>query len=164
MKALLQRGRGARVEVAGEVVGAIDRGLLVQSLSGVHSGVNAVSGDFSVGAEGLLIRDGELAEPIRECITPERTYALQLLVYLFAYMKQHPEADAASAAILPLQRPSQVDGEFLSMRGGIVIERSQLPAIELLLTALVDELCDPDTPFAHREQSRYCRVCVGLVS
>lgn len=108
--------------------------------------------------------DLRLAEPIRECITPERTYALQLLVYLFAYMKQHPEADAASAAILPLQRPSQVDGEFLSMRGGIVIERSQLPAIELLLTALVDELCDPDTPFAHREQSRYCRVCVGLVS
>jgi PmbA protein len=28
--------------------------------------VNAVSGDFSVGADGLLIRDGELAEPVRE--------------------------------------------------------------------------------------------------
>ncbi|HAA41069.1 MAG TPA: D-tyrosyl-tRNA(Tyr) deacylase, partial [Pseudomonas sp.] len=29
MKALLQRVRGARVEVAGEIVGAIDQGLLV---------------------------------------------------------------------------------------------------------------------------------------
>ena len=29
MKALLQRVRGARVEVAGEVVGAVDQGLLV---------------------------------------------------------------------------------------------------------------------------------------
>ena len=28
MKALIQRARGARVEVAGEVVGAIDQGLL----------------------------------------------------------------------------------------------------------------------------------------
>ncbi len=41
-------------------------GLLVQSVSGIHSGVNPVSGDFSVGAEGLLIRGGELAGPVRE--------------------------------------------------------------------------------------------------
>ena len=49
-----------------ELIAGIDRGILVQSLSGVHSGVNAVSGDFSVGVEGLLIRDGALAEPVRE--------------------------------------------------------------------------------------------------
>jgi PmbA protein len=41
-------------------------GLLVQSVSGIHSGVNPVSGDFSVGAEGVLIRGGELAGPVRE--------------------------------------------------------------------------------------------------
>ena len=35
-------------------------------MTGLHSGVNAVSGDFSVGAEGLMIRDGALAEPVRE--------------------------------------------------------------------------------------------------
>ena len=40
--------------------------MYVQSITGVHSGVNPVSGDFSVGAEGLMIRDGELAEPVRE--------------------------------------------------------------------------------------------------
>ena len=33
---------------------------------GVHSGVNPVSGDFSVGVTGLMIRDGELCEPVRE--------------------------------------------------------------------------------------------------
>ena len=38
----------------------------MQEVSGLHSGVNPVSGDFSTGAEGLLIRDGELAEPVRE--------------------------------------------------------------------------------------------------
>ena len=35
-------------------------------MSGLHSGTNPVSGDFSVGAEGLMVRDGELAEPVRE--------------------------------------------------------------------------------------------------
>jgi PmbA protein len=41
-------------------------GLYVQHVKGVHSGVNTVSGDFSVGAEGLLIRGGTFAEPVRE--------------------------------------------------------------------------------------------------
>ncbi|HVE45168.1 MAG TPA: TldD/PmbA family protein [Acidimicrobiales bacterium] len=49
-----------------EILALVGSGLLVQSISGVHSGVNAVSGDFSVGAEGLMIRAGALAEPVRE--------------------------------------------------------------------------------------------------
>ena len=48
------------------LIAGIDDGLLVASLQGLHSGVNAVSGDLSVGVEGIVIRDGELAEPIRE--------------------------------------------------------------------------------------------------
>jgi PmbA protein len=40
--------------------------LYVQSVSGLHSGTNPVSGDFSVGAEGLMVREGALAEPVRE--------------------------------------------------------------------------------------------------
>jgi PmbA protein len=44
----------------------IGEGLLVQDVTGLHSGVNAVSGDFSVGAEGMMIRNGVLAEPVRE--------------------------------------------------------------------------------------------------
>jgi PmbA protein len=41
-------------------------GVRVQEVSGLHSGVNPVSGDFSTGAEGLRIRGGEVAEPLRE--------------------------------------------------------------------------------------------------
>jgi PmbA protein len=48
------------------LVAGIDHGLLVHSLSGLHSGVNPVSGDFSVGVEGLMIRNGARAEPVRE--------------------------------------------------------------------------------------------------
>jgi PmbA protein len=49
-----------------ELLADVELGLFVQSFTGLHSGVNAVSGDFSVGADGLLIRNGELAEPVRE--------------------------------------------------------------------------------------------------
>jgi PmbA protein len=49
-----------------EILHLVGDGLLIQSISGVHSGVNPVSGDFSVGAEGVLIRRGELAGPVRE--------------------------------------------------------------------------------------------------
>jgi PmbA protein len=48
------------------VLAAVGEGVYVQSVTGVHSGVNPVSGDFSVGIEGLMVRDGELAEPVRE--------------------------------------------------------------------------------------------------
>lgn len=49
-----------------EIIAGIDQGLYVQSLNGLHSGASTVSGDFSVGADGLMIRDGRLAEPVRE--------------------------------------------------------------------------------------------------
>jgi PmbA protein len=48
-----------------ELVAGIDHGVLIQSVKGLHSGVNRVSGDFSTGAEGLVIRNGALAEPVR---------------------------------------------------------------------------------------------------
>ncbi|MFV0258570.1 MAG: TldD/PmbA family protein [Acidimicrobiales bacterium] len=50
-----------------ELVAGIDLGLLVFSVAGLHSGVNPVSGDFSVGVEGRMIRNGALAEPVSEC-------------------------------------------------------------------------------------------------
>lgn len=51
---------------AEQILAEVGEGLFVQSITGVHSGVSAVSGDFSVGAEGLWFRHGELAEPVRE--------------------------------------------------------------------------------------------------
>ncbi|HEX8753403.1 MAG TPA: TldD/PmbA family protein [Solirubrobacterales bacterium] len=41
-------------------------GILVTDVAGLHSGVNPVTGVFSVGASGRAIRDGQLAEPVRE--------------------------------------------------------------------------------------------------
>jgi len=49
-----------------EILARAGEALYVQSVSGLHSGTNPISGDFSVGAEGLMVRNGALAEPVRE--------------------------------------------------------------------------------------------------
>jgi PmbA protein len=48
------------------IIASLPVGLYVQTVSGLHSGTSPVSGDFSVGAVGLMIRDGAWAEPVRE--------------------------------------------------------------------------------------------------
>lgn len=48
------------------LLAGIDNGVYLQSMTGLHSGVNLVSGDISVGIEGLMVRNGELSEPVRE--------------------------------------------------------------------------------------------------
>jgi len=65
-----------------EILARVGTGVYVESLSGVHSGVNPVSGDFSVGVTGLMIREGQLAEPIRE-ITVASTLQRMLLDVLY---------------------------------------------------------------------------------
>jgi PmbA protein len=49
-----------------ELIADIEEGVLIQSVQGLHSGVNPISGDFSTGASGVMIRNGKVAEPIRE--------------------------------------------------------------------------------------------------
>jgi PmbA protein len=49
-----------------ELVADLDDAVLIQSVQGLHSGVNPISGDFSTGAAGLLITGGQLGAPVRE--------------------------------------------------------------------------------------------------
>jgi PmbA protein len=49
-----------------ELIADVDDGVLIQMVSGLHSGVNPISGDFSTGASGMMIRNGALGEPVRE--------------------------------------------------------------------------------------------------
>jgi len=53
-------------ETLEELVRRAGDGLYVTDVVGLHSGVNPVSGTFSVGATGIVIEGGELAEPVRE--------------------------------------------------------------------------------------------------
>jgi PmbA protein len=49
-----------------DILRRADGGVLIQDVSGVHSGANPISGTFSVGATGLRIGGGELGQPLRE--------------------------------------------------------------------------------------------------
>ncbi len=49
-----------------ELLREAGEGVYVTDVAGLHSGVNPVSGVFSVGASGRAIRGGEPAEPVRE--------------------------------------------------------------------------------------------------
>ncbi len=49
-----------------DLIRSTAKGLLVQTISGLNSGVNTISGDFSVGAEGILIENGEMTNPVKE--------------------------------------------------------------------------------------------------
>ncbi|MBI5087870.1 MAG: TldD/PmbA family protein [Actinobacteria bacterium] len=60
----LQLVPGTRSQL--ELVSGVSDGVLVQQVSGLHSGVNPISGDFSTGASGLLITNGQLGAPVRE--------------------------------------------------------------------------------------------------
>ncbi len=47
-----------------QLISCVQDGLYIADMQGLHSGANAVSGDFSLAASGYRIRDGHLAEPV----------------------------------------------------------------------------------------------------
>jgi PmbA protein len=49
-----------------QLLEAAGEGIFVTDVAGLHSGVNPVTGVFSVGASGRVIHGGALAEPVRE--------------------------------------------------------------------------------------------------
>lgn len=51
-------------------------GILITHLMGMHSGANAISGDFSLAARGFVIRDGKLAEAVDQITIAGNFYTL----------------------------------------------------------------------------------------
>jgi PmbA protein len=92
---------------AQDILSEVGEALFVQSITGVHSGVNPVSGDFSVGAEGLMVRGGALAEPVRE-VTIASTLQRMLLSVL------HVGADVEFLPGVAAGQTLAIDGMALS--------------------------------------------------
>ncbi|MFP5257040.1 MAG: TldD/PmbA family protein [Acidimicrobiia bacterium] len=85
-----------------ELVAGVGTGLLVTSMAGLHSGVNPVSGDFSVGVEGLMVRDGALAEPIREATIASTLQRLLLdISAVGADLEWLPEGTGGVTLVIP---------------------------------------------------------------
>lgn len=80
---------------ADQVLAAVGDGLYVQSVTGVHSGVSPVSGDFSVGAEGVWIRGGAMADAVREVTVASTVQRmLQAIVHIGADVQWLPGSAA----------------------------------------------------------------------
>ncbi|WP_155592846.1 TldD/PmbA family protein [Lysinibacillus cavernae] len=48
------------------LIASLSEGVLITHLSGLHSGTNSISGDFSVAARGFHIQDGKIASPVKQ--------------------------------------------------------------------------------------------------
>jgi PmbA protein len=49
-----------------KLIKGIHDGILVTSFAGLHSGLNTVSGDFSLAAEGFTIKEGKITDPLKQ--------------------------------------------------------------------------------------------------
>ncbi len=85
-----------------DLIAGVDHGVLVQSMTGLHSGVNPVSGDFSVGVEGVMLRGGARAEPIREATAASTLQRLLLDVSAVGGEREWtPGGTGAVALVVP---------------------------------------------------------------
>lgn len=55
-------------------------GILITDFSGLHSGANSVSGDFSLGADGFVVRDGKISDAFEQITVAGNFYELLLNV------------------------------------------------------------------------------------
>ena len=60
---LIIESGGASVE---SLINSVDLGIYITGLQGLHSGVDSISGDFSLQCHGFLSEDGKLSEPVSQ--------------------------------------------------------------------------------------------------
>ena len=83
-----------------EIIAGTDLGVMVFSLAGLHSGVNPISGDFSVGVEGRMIRNGALAEPISECTVASTLQRMMLDIEKIGSDRTHLSSGVAAPTLV----------------------------------------------------------------
>ncbi|MCL2360641.1 MAG: TldD/PmbA family protein [Defluviitaleaceae bacterium] len=49
-----------------EMISGVEKGVIITGMAGLHSGINPVSGDFSVSADGFLIENGKKTKPVEQ--------------------------------------------------------------------------------------------------
>jgi PmbA protein len=85
-----------------DLLAGVELGVLVTSMAGLHSGVNPVSGDFSVGIDGIMVRDGALAEPIREATVASTVQRLLLdIAAVGADLEWLPDGTGGVTLVIP---------------------------------------------------------------
>jgi PmbA protein len=69
---LIKPGKHSKKEILKEV----SNGIYLTGLDGLHAGVNAITGDFSLKCEGFLIENGEISKPVKMMIVSGNFYKM----------------------------------------------------------------------------------------
>ncbi|MCL1787642.1 MAG: TldD/PmbA family protein [Defluviitaleaceae bacterium] len=59
-----------------DLVAGLDKGVVITDMAGLHSGVNPVSGDFSVSADGYYVENGKIVKPVEQITVAGNFYDL----------------------------------------------------------------------------------------
>ena len=59
-----------------QLIGKAENGIMITSLEGLHAGANAATGDFSLSAQGILIKDGKLDRAVTGITVSGNIYSL----------------------------------------------------------------------------------------
>lgn len=59
-----------------EILGAMEKGVYIQELTGFHSGLNPTSGDFSLPASGFMIEGGKRVHPVNQILLSGNFFTL----------------------------------------------------------------------------------------
>ena len=59
-----------------ELVGSVSKGILVTNVSGLHAGLNPISGAFNVQASGFEIENGKIGRPVTLFVVSSNFYEL----------------------------------------------------------------------------------------
>lgn len=59
-----------------QLVAGLEKGVIITDMAGLHSGVNPISGDFSVSAEGYYVENGEIIKPVEQITVAGNFYEL----------------------------------------------------------------------------------------
>lgn len=97
----------------------------------------------------------------RETLDHDQVYALQLLIYAWAYLLREPDLPSVRTGLIPLQQHSRTEGIWLNVEGSDIVTRAMLPAITEMLTRLSDEIVKGAEPLVHDPRSTYCVCCLN---
>lgn len=59
-----------------EIISNVEEGILIIDLQGLHSGLDTVSGDFSLSAYGYVIKDGKIDRPVNQITIAGNLYEM----------------------------------------------------------------------------------------
>ncbi len=58
------------------MIDLMDKGILITDIQGLHAGINATSGDFSLSSSGFLIEKGQISRPLSQITIAGNLYTL----------------------------------------------------------------------------------------